>query len=211
MTNSGSETRTLPEARRAHILKLLESGSLRITEVARILQISIVTARRDLDTLGRLGLVHRTHGGALPLRMGTAQEPPFAVKSRQMRSEKERIAMKAAEMVSEGATIILDSGTTMLAFARSLRNRHFTAVALDLCVAQSLAERPAVEVLLPGGQIRNGLFSMIGPWTEQALDGIYADLFFMAADAIDLSGVTNSTVEEAAIKRLAMKRSEEHT
>src|SRR5579864_3994895 len=50
---------------------------------------------------------------------------------------------------------------------------------------------------------------MIGPWTEQALDGIYADLFFMAADAIDLSGVTNSTVEEAAIKRLAMKASRE--
>ncbi len=201
--------RTLARFRQQRILELLESsGGLRTSEVAKLLGVSYATARRDLDWLAAQRLIERTHGGALPFRMGTAQEPPFVVKAERMKHEKERIALHASTLVPDGATVILDSGTTALAVARILAGRRLTVVALDLPVAQTLAGKEGTEVLVPGGRVRNCLFSLVGPWAESELMSIYADVFFLGADAVDLSGVTISTVEEAALKRLAMKASQ---
>ena len=126
-----------------------------------------------------------------------------------MVAEKDRIARRAAELVRDGGTIISDSGTTALAVARCLVGRRLTVIALDVPVAEALAARDGVDVLLPGGRVRNGLFSIVGPWTEETLRDIHADLFFLGADAVDLDGVTNSTIEEVEAKRLAMRAARE--
>ncbi len=193
----------VPERQR-RILRLLEAeGGLRTQELARRLGVSEATVRRDLAALAERGLVERTHGGALPLRMGTAAEPPFDLKARRKVPEKERIAARAAELVPERATVILDSGTTALALARRLAGRRITVIALDLKVAEALA-RGEPEVWLIGGRARNGLFSLVGPWAEAQLSEVHADLFFLGADAVDEEAVTNATVEEAAVKRRAV-------
>lgn len=192
--------------RQQRILRMLEaSGGLRTVQLARALGVSVATVRRDLDLLARRGLIERTHGGALPVRMGTGREPPYALKSERMLPEKERIAARAAELVPEGATVIVDSGTTALSVARRLVGRRLTVVCLDLPTATAISEQEGPEVWVPGGRVRNGLFSLVGPWAERELEHIHADVFFLGADAVDLDGVTNSTVEEAEIKRLAMK------
>ncbi len=98
-------------------------------------------------------------------------------------------------MVPDGATVVLDSGTTALALARLLAGRPIRAVALDLPVAQALAQG-RTEVLLPGGSVRNGFLSLVGSWAEELLARVRADLFFLGADAFDPEGVTNHTFEE---------------
>jgi DeoR/GlpR family transcriptional regulator of sugar metabolism len=194
----------LPVERRKRILELLDGqGSIRTSELARLLGVSTPTVRRDLRALAAQHLVEYSHGGASPRRSGTAQEPPFAVKARLMRAEKERIAEAAARMVAAGSTVILDSGSTTLALARRLAGHRITLIALDVVVAQAAAADPT-EVLVVGGRVRNGLYSVVGPWTEDILRGVFADVFFLAADAVDDGGVTNSTVDEAAVKRLAI-------
>lgn len=199
---------SLMRQRQRRILRLLEEeGGVRTHELAERLGISEATVRRDLAALAERGLVERTHGGALPLRMGTAAEPPFDLKARHKVQEKERIAERAAALVPEGATVILDSGTTALALARRLADRRITAIALDLKVAEALA-RGAAEVWLVGGRVRNGLFSLVGPWVEGILSEVHADFFFLGADAVDEEAVTNATVEEAAVKRRAAAASQ---
>ncbi len=194
--------------RQRRILRLLEAeGGLRTQELARRLGVSEATVRRDLAALAERGLVERTHGGALPLRMGSAAEPPFDLKARRKVPEKERIAARAAELVPERATVILDSGTTALALARRLAERRVTVIALDLKTAEALA-RGRAEVWLVGGRARNGLFSLVGPWAEAQLAEVHADLFFLGADAVDDEAVTNATVEEAAVKRRAAAAAE---
>lgn len=190
----------LSAQRRQRLLALLRHhGALGTRELAQRLGVSEATVRRDLALLARQGLVLREHGGALL----PEAEPPYGEKLAKNREVKEAIARKALSLIPEGATVILDSGTTTLALARLLGGRALRVVALDLPVAQALAQGQT-EVLLPGGRVRNGFYSLVGSWTEEALEGVRADLFFLGADAFDLEGVTNHTFEEAAVKRKAM-------
>lgn len=195
--------------RRQKILRILEAqGGLRTTQLVETLGVSVATVRRDLSELAEQNLIGRAHGGAVSRSIGTSYEPPFAVKSAMMREQKERIAEGAAQMVSPGSTVILDSGTTALALARELAGKPLTIIALDLPGAQAAAVGQT-EVLLIGGRVRNGLFSLVGPWTEDTLRGLHGDFFFLAADAVDDEEVTNSTVDEAVVKRLAIRAARE--
>ncbi len=199
----------LPVERRQRILQLLEAqGGLRTVELRQALDVSVATVRRDLGVLADQGLIERTHGGAFLRTPGTAHEPPFAVKAAMMREEKERIADAAARMIQPGSTVILDSGSTTLALARRISGKRVTVIALDLTGAQAAASGQT-EVLLVGGRVRNGLFSLVGPWAEDTLAGLHGDIFFLAADAVDSEEVTNSTVDEAALKRLAIRAARE--
>ncbi|MBM3471289.1 MAG: DeoR/GlpR transcriptional regulator [Armatimonadetes bacterium] len=199
----------LPAERRQRILQLLEArGGLRTADLQQAIGVSVATIRRDLSDLAEQNLIERTHGGALQRALGTAHEPPFSVKSALMREEKERIAKGAARLVSPGSTIILDSGSTALALARQLAGQRITVIALDLPAAQAAAAGQT-EVLLAGGRVRNGLYSLVGPWTEETMRGLHGDLFFMGADAVDDDEVSNSTVDEAAVKRLAIRAARE--
>jgi len=194
---------SITDQRRRRLLALVEaSGGMRTADLAVALGVSAATVRRDLAALERAGLLRRAHGGALPRQLGTAAEPPFELKAKSQRGEKEQIAARAAELVPKGATVILDSGTTALALAHRLAEHRVTVIALDLKVAEALA-RGRAEVWVVGGRARNGLFSLVGPWAESLLAEVHADLFFLGADAVDEEGVTNATLEEAAVKRRA--------
>jgi len=85
-----------------------------VTELSRQFETSQVTIRKDLEILHSQGLVHRTHGGALPAREGALEDPTLREKEKQHRQEKMRIAESAAAKVKEGQVLILDSGTTTL-------------------------------------------------------------------------------------------------
>jgi len=191
----------LASLRRQTLLDLLrQHGGLSTRDLARRLGVSEATVRRDLAFLARQGLLQREHGGALL----PEAEPPYALKLGRNREAKEAIARKALEFVAEGSTVILDSGTTILALARLLAGRPLKAVVLDVPLAQTLAQGET-EVHLVGGRARNGFYSLVGSWTEELLSRVRADLFFLAADAFDEEGVTNHTLEEAAVKRAAMR------
>lgn len=186
--------------RRQAILDLLRRfGGMSTQELAKRLGVSEATIRRDLALLAQQGLLQRDHGGAF-LAEG---ELPYALKLRKNREIKEAIAKKAIELVSEGDTVILDSGTTTLALARLMAGKPIRVIVLDVPLAQMLAKGDT-EVLIAGGMVRNGFYSLVGSWVCEFLDGVRADVFFMGADAFDLEGVTNHTFEEAVVKRKAI-------
>ncbi len=196
----------LRPARLHQIVDLLSAhGGVRTRDLASELGVSLATARRDLRDLAARGLINRTHGGAVALAASSDSEAPHAVKARRMRPEKQRIAAFAASQIADGSTIVLDSGTTALALAEQLVGRPITVIALDLPCAAVLSAEEGVVVWCPGGRVRNGLYSLVGPWIEDILRTLAVDTFFMTADAVDASGVSNSTVEEAKIKQLAMQ------
>lgn len=180
--------------------------SLLTQEIAEKVGVSEATIRRDLQGLAERGLVSRTHGGAMRLERHIAREPAFATKSVRMPTEKMAIADYAASQVPDGATVIFDAGTTILEVARRLAGRPLTAITLDLPAAQALAVGET-EVLLLGGRVRSNSFSITGPWTEEHLRNLRADLFLMGAHAVDERGVSNAVIEEAVVKRLAVEAS----
>ena len=190
---------------------IIELKRVGTTELASMMGISLPTVRRDVAVLEQAGLVSRTHGGVVARGVGeSAAEPLFLEKLRAHQNLKLRIGAAAAAAVDNHKVVILDSGTTSLAVARELAGRPVTVVAMDLKVAEAAASG-ATEVHVLGGRIRNGYYSIVGSWMADALKDIRADVFFMSADAIDETGVTNSTLDEAVVKRAALEQAVQTT
>lgn len=175
-------------------------------DLARQFETSQVTIRKDLEILHSRGLVHRTHGGALPSREGALADPTLREKEKLHRREKFRIAEAAAGMVQEGQVVILDSGTTTTAIARALRNFHnLTIVTNAVNVATELAGAD-VEVILTGGTLRKNSFSLVGPIAEDTLRRLSADILFLGVDGFDVHyGLSTPNLLEAKVNRVMVE------
>jgi DeoR family transcriptional regulator of aga operon len=197
----------LNEERRRAILQMLDrDGRVLVVDLAKRYKTSQVTIRKDLDALHTQGLVHRTHGGALPARAGALEDPTLREKEKLHRKEKLRVATAAAAMVKEGQVVILDSGTTTTAIARALRNfRKLTVVTNAVNIAAELAGTE-VEVILTGGTLRKNSFSLVGPLADETLRHLNADVLFLGVDGIDVRyGLSTPNLLEANVNRLMVE------
>lgn len=193
----------LSEERRREIVKLLQgSERVLVRDLARRFRTSLITIRKDLESLHHRGLLERTHGGALPLRSGAQQDQPLAQKERLHRKEKLRIANAAARMIRQDQVVILDSGTTTTAIARGCRHlRGLTIITNATNIAAELADS-SVEVILTGGSLRKQSNSLVGPLAEESLRKFSADLLFLAVDGFDVNyGLTTPNQLEARVNR----------
>jgi DeoR family transcriptional regulator, aga operon transcriptional repressor len=197
----------LNEERRRAIREILErNGRVLVTEIARQFHTSQVTVRKDLDVLQSQGLIHRTHGGALPAREGALEDPTLREKEKLQREEKLRIAEAAARLVKEGQVVILDSGTTTTCIARALRNfQKVTIITNAVNIAAELSGAP-VEVILTGGALRKNSFSLVGPIAEETLQGLNADILFLGVDGFDVQyGLSTPNLLEAKVNRVMVE------
>jgi DeoR family transcriptional regulator of aga operon len=197
----------LNEERRRAILELVaHDGRVLVRDLAPRFETSQVTIRKDLEILHSRGLVYRTHGGALPVPAGALLDPSLRDKEKLRRKEKQLIGAAAARMVKEGESIVLDSGTTTTAIARSLRDfRNLTVITNAVNIAADLAGT-AIEVILTGGTLRENSFSLVGPLAEETLHRLSADLCFLGVDGFDVHfGLTTPNLLEASVNRAMMK------
>jgi DeoR family transcriptional regulator of aga operon len=197
----------LNEERRRAILELLNrDGRVLVADIAQQFETSQVTIRKDLEILHSHGLVHRTHGGALPSRDGALEDPTLREKEKFHRKEKMHIAQAAARMVSEGQVVILDSGTTATAVARELRKfRNLTIITNAVNIAAELAG-DSVEVILTGGTLRKNSFSLVGPIAEETLRRLHADILFLGVDGFDVQyGLSTPNLLEAKVNRVMVE------
>lgn len=208
-------SRWLVEERRRRIVELLQTRQrLTVDELTREFQVSGVTVRHDLDALARAGKIVRTHGGALRT-LEPFPDAPLDVKETLHRAEKVRIGRAAAALIPDGATIIIDSGTTTMEIARHIRilSLHaLTVITNALTVALELSHLPTVRVVMIGGDIRQMSASAVGPIAERTLRTLNADTLFLGADALDLElGITTPDTHEAHVNQLMMKAARDVT
>ena len=197
----------LNEERRRAILEILNRESrVLVLDLAKRFETSQVTIRKDLETLHAHGLIHRTHGGALPANERALEDPTLHEKEKLHRQEKMRIAEAAAGRVQEGQVVILDSGTTTTEIARALRNfRNLTIVTTAVNIAAELSGT-ALEVILTGGTLRKNSFSLVGPIAEETLHRLHADLLFLGVDGFDVQyGLSTPNLLEAKVNRVMVE------
>ena len=193
----------LSEERRREILEMLQhDGRVLVRDLAKRFRTSLITIRKDLEHLHHQGQLERTHGGALPLKVGALNDQTLQEKERLHRREKTRIAAAAVRMIRQGQVIILDSGTTTTAIARACRHfRSLTVITNGTNIAAELAGTP-VDVILTGGMLRKNSFSLVGPLAEESLRKLSADLLFLAVDGFDVRyGLTTPNLLEARVNR----------
>ncbi|MFO7171439.1 MAG: DeoR/GlpR family DNA-binding transcription regulator [Bacillota bacterium] len=193
----------LPEERKRRIRQIVESGAaVTVGDLSKAFGVSESTIRRDLQELAREGLLERTRGGAVPISP-TREEPSFSEKTVQNRAEKMAIARVAASLVPDGASVILDAGTTTLEIARLLKaRRNLTVMTNAYTIAAELADAPEIEVIVTGGTVRGNTLALVGPLAERALEEVNADILFLGTNGIDLErGLTTPSPAEASVKR----------
>ncbi len=214
---SGSSTTDAPveglmaEERRTQILQIVRTtGRAKVNELTHLFNTSAVTIRNDLNELHQRGLVVRSHGGAM-LSDGILGEPPVLERLKEHADEKQRIGARAASLINDGETIILDSGTTTLEIARHLKKKQGLHVITNgVNIAVELLDARDVQTFIVGGTVRGESASISGRFSEEMFDQFSADKLFLSGAGCDLEfGVSGANLEETMVNRAMLRISRE--
>lgn len=208
MESSRDEHPALPSRRRDRIVAVVEAhGFARTVDLARELSTSEVTIRSDFDALVAAGRLVRVHGGAMSVEQSPV-ERSFEEVETVGAPAKRAIGERAAALVRDGQSVVLDVGTTTTQIAEALLERTdligVTIVTNSLVIALTLEQVvPRFTVIVTGGTLRPLQHSLVNPLATTVLEGITADVAFIGCTGVDVRhGVTNVNLPETDLKRL---------
>lgn len=192
--------------RHAGIISVLrQHGSLPVVELAALLDVSTETIRRDAIPLEQNGEVVKVHGAlALPHNIA---EPNFERRMREYAPAKIAIARAAAQMVRDGDSLIIDTGTTTTFFARELRQRrNLTVITNSTEIARTLSGIAGNKVHLAGGEMEADSGATYGPTATAFISRFQVKHVFLSMSALDTArGPMNATPAEADLSMTALR------
>ncbi len=185
--------------------QIQQKGNVNVLDLCAELEVSSVTIRKDLKLLEDKNFLFRTHGGATQ-HNPYATDRPVNEKEKLQSAEKLKIGAAAAKLIQPDDSILIASGTTVLALARSIQPvGNLTVITSALNVALELIQHQNIEVLQLGGIVRKSSSSVIGPYAESILADFFCSKFFLGIDGIDLDfGLTTTSAMEAHLNRQMM-------
>ncbi|AZN35826.1 transcriptional repressor AgaR [Iodobacter ciconiae] len=189
--------------RHEKIVDLLRQHEIcNVSVLAQELGVSTVTIRHDLDKLEQSGCIRRSYGRAT-LSQNFSFELEFREKENIRSESKQLIARRAADLVEDGDSIIVDSGSTVALLARYISsNKKITLMTNALNLASELVADPRFTVMMTGGTLRADSYSLCGPEAEQAVKLHHFNKLFIGADGIDLlAGVSTTNAQDAQLNR----------
>jgi DeoR/GlpR family transcriptional regulator of sugar metabolism len=199
----------LVEERRQRVLDLVsERGFIALTDLARTIDVSESTLRRDLDYWHKQGLLRRTHGGAMFIG-DAATLPALEERSASQLDEKKLIARAAAARIHEGDTILLDGGTTTLEVARLLVGRSLQIVTNSLPIAGLFASSRETDLVILGGYVYPKTGVALGPLTVRMMEDIHVHQLVMSVGGITSKGLFNSNLLLVETERQMMRCADE--
>jgi DeoR family transcriptional regulator of aga operon len=198
----------IPAERQDSIVNYLKKkGFAQVDELSRLLDVSAITIRRDLDLLEKKGTLERSHGGAR-YRNFLLKESLYEEKGREQLTEKSAIAQMAAQLVQSGETLFLNSGSTTRLVMAALEERNdLRIVTNNLAAVQTLQSTHGPEILVPGGYYRRQSQCLVGAETLDYLGRVYGDRVIMGTDGLSLEGgLTSPVSQEAAVTRAMVQQ-----
>ncbi len=175
--------------RQSKIIKLVNTyQKIEVSRLAELLSVSQVTIRKDLDHLESEGLLSREHGYALIKNANDINTRMTINYDRKL-----AIATKAAEMVNNGETVMLESGSTCTLMAEQLARlkKDVTIITNSAYIAIRIRELPLRKVILLGGEYQKEYQGMVGPLVKKCAREFFVDKFFVGTDGfIPESGFT---------------------
>ena len=190
--------------RRSKILHLLnENGQVFVQELSEEFNVSEVTIRKDLDLFESRKLLIRSRGGAMKYESSVGTDYQITDKDKINYADKVNIGKRAAILVQDGDTIIIDSGTTTLEVAKNLnRDYNINIITNAINIVNQLLQFNNINIIVPGGSIRKNSHSLIGPLAEKSLANFYVDKVFIGVDGFNVSqGAFTPNIEEASLNQ----------
>lgn len=186
---------------------VLANKTVGIDELCDVFQVSKNTIRRDLGELESRGRIAKVYGGVTAV--APEEVTPLPIRSGINADGKERIGALAAQLVEDGDTIFIDSGSTAVCILRHLADRHdVTVITHSLTAMIEAAKYEHLHLLSLGGQYNAATSSFVGISSLSALSDLRINKAFMGATGVTVeSGMTNTTFLEAEIKRSVVSHS----
>lgn len=198
--------------RQQRVLEILrQRRAAQLDELARELEVSASTIRRDLEQLEGSGLIERTHGGAIwrgqnDDNAGSGQSRALAERLNERIAEKEAIGRFAAGLVQPQMTLILDGGSTVYYAARQIAARPLQVVTNSLPIANLFADDERVELVLIGGSLYPRTGVTLGPIATGCLADLHADLLLFSVAGIYEDAAYNQNLAMAQVEQLMMRQ-----
>ncbi|WP_176730312.1 DeoR/GlpR family DNA-binding transcription regulator [Devosia insulae] len=205
--DAGTLSGLLAEPRRRKILEWLqEEGSARVRDLSAAFEVSEATIRQDLERLEADGYITREHGGAF-LKTLPRQVETLSLQHLENMDKKRRIGVRAAALVGDGETIILDAGSTTTEVAHGLlQRRELTVITNALNIALILGAVPGFAVHMPGGQFKAPTLSLSGDKSVEYFRDILAGKLFLATAGVSLeAGLTYPSFADLQLKQAMIK------
>ncbi|MDO4269767.1 MAG: DeoR/GlpR family DNA-binding transcription regulator [Eubacteriales bacterium] len=196
------------EQRRKDILQRLSREEYtKVSDLAAIYGVSQVTMRKDIAELVEQGLIIRYHG---KVSLATAVPIPFSQRQDANFIKKQQIAKRAAELISTGDSIMLDSGTTTMMIAEQIADGDpINVITNSLSVANCLDKSNHMVTFL-GGMLLSKSKCTVGPVTEGEISALECDKVFIGCTGVrDSVGLTTGMVLEAMVKKAMISAGKE--
>ena len=194
----------LKEERQAFIIHQINlHNKVLSSDLSVQLNVSEDTIRRDLNELAENGKVLKVYGGAL----SKSFQFPFQDGNVYAKEAKKEIAKKAGTLISNGMTVLVGGGTTLIELARTIPDHlQCTFFTISPLVALELAEKPNLEVILVGGKLSRNTNIVSGAQVANELADLKVDLCLLGTNSLSVEdGVTDSDWEVVQIKRAMIK------
>lgn len=170
---------------------------------------SISTLRRDLIKLEEKGLIIRTHGGVMAVKKSPDDKIAFFLREGEQSDEKKVIANKAAELVCDGDTVMLDASTSAYCIIPYLAEKCKEIIVITSgSKASYLLGELGINNICTGGKMITKSFSYVGQTAEETVLRYNADIAFFSCRGLSESGyLTDNSVEENDLRRTMIKQS----
>ncbi|OME87979.1 DeoR family transcriptional regulator [Paenibacillus sp. FSL A5-0031] len=206
----------LSEDRKQYILVQLDTfGKVQVISLAEQLQVSLETIRRDLFVLEEEGKLKRVYGGAVKVQYEKG-EPPYQQRQILNLEAKQVIGQRAVDLINDGNTIYMDTGTTIHEMARALRGKkRITVITNSLTVANLLTESLTQglfngRVIILGGEISPEQQSVSGHISQEILKNFYVDRAFVSVGGISIeTGISDYDMNDSVISRMIILKAKE--
>ncbi len=173
-------------------------------EIMERFGVSIETVRRDLAHLERQGVLKRVYGGAVK-RESLRSEPLYTSREKKDSAEKLKIARAAAELLEEGDSVFFDLGTTVANVAAQVsRDKRIFAFTNAVRTAVALCEN-AGEVILTGGKMRPGEYSLSGSMAQEGLLRFNINKAVIGAAGVTEEGISDFVADEADLRGFVIR------
>lgn len=189
--------------RQNEILRTLkESKTASVNALAKALYVSEATIRRDLAEMKSMGLIERSHGGAIFTRKRGRNLDFFP--HGEKRQRKGACGPRRPCRTFRPSNLCLSTAPpTALALAERLDLSFKTVVTNNLQTALQLAKKPNINLIILGGSVQNNTNSASGSWTARQLNDFSFDLMISSCASVLGKDVYESSIETKEVKRAA--------
>lgn len=181
-----------------------------VTNLSSIFQVTEETIRRDLDKLESEGFLIRTYGGAILNSTNQVEGIHFYKRSEENVEAKQKVAVKAVEILRNKTTMAVDSGTTVMECVKLLKDRSdLTILTNSTEIFRELALSD-IKLVSTGGEFNPNSLSLQGRLAKEYIKQYHVDIMVMSCKGLDMeSGVTDSNESEAEIKKAMLQQASE--